>query len=148
MAQTNESTRFRLIAVLVAAATIVAGQAIAFLSESNSYWPFTPSLVYAKFPADMNHRSLNVVALTPGGEIDAALIGSVDDRIIHIYNRNLKRAKTVEQEQEILARLHEYVLSRDSEGLQIDGLRVYRIRWDLGIGEIVESELVHEYLKP
>jgi hypothetical protein len=48
----------------------------------------------------------------------------------------------------VLVPLLAYIRAQNSDGLQIDGVRVYELDWDLEQGQVTGSELLHEYLEP
>tara|TARA_R110000850_G_scaffold17996_48_gene54717 strand:- start:52 stop:477 length:426 start_codon:yes stop_codon:yes gene_type:complete len=139
----TERIQTRHIAIFLAILVIVAGQILALVNSTAQLWPFHSIPPYAEFPGDFSKDIQQIVGVTPQGEVNLSKIMGTNYGVLKRYYMAMGRAQDDDSRQMIASRLLEYVNGISSA--ECSSFRVYRHRWDLSAGVIVNSTLEAEY---
>jgi len=144
----DPATRSCLKALLIVVGVFIVAQSVVVATNYKKLWPFSPVKIYTRLPSDLQVRDMNIVAVTPEAEVDAARVGSVESLLLKLLYRHLKHAESDAEAQAVFVPLLAYLRSENSDGSKIDGVRLYELEWDLAAGKVTGSKLLREYLEP
>jgi hypothetical protein len=125
---------------------ILIGQLLTVIRGRDSLWPFTEISVYKYFPENFERGSVSFRLITPGGDIQLAMDGAVDFRIIRHFRVALYNAKSKAAGEKILKDVFEYTNAQFPEK-ELLGVKLLNLEWDMKQGVVLNEELLYEYRK-
>lgn len=124
----------------VLAALLIAGQFFACFWGTDRLWPFNPILVYTHAPNLESYKAPILVAYKDKSEHDLVGLGWMGE---HMERKLAGRiARSNEEEREYVLKSVGKFLEPNSDGFE--GLRAYRLTFNILTGEVLEKELLAE----
>ena len=120
-------------------------QWISFAKPTIRLWPFHPIPPYKHFPEDFKKSQSIVFGVSAEIEASLSKLEGLDYQVLKQFYLALERSADSEEANDIARSLINYV-NEESDGPEVERLRLYLQEWDLGAGEIISSNLEAEFI--